>query len=61
LEDLRQVFLTDLNDEAIHQVKEAPSGKLFAKALGRQLMEAGLTVEIAKLYDGRIFEIEIVE
>jgi len=55
------VFLTDLNDEAIHQVKEAPSGKLFAKALGRQLMEAGLTVEIAKLYDGRIFEIEIVE
>jgi hypothetical protein len=41
------VFLTDINEEAIYQVKEAPSGKLFAKASGRQLMEAGLTVEIA--------------
>lgn len=58
-EKVRTVFLTDLRENAIYTIKEAPTGKGFHSASGKELMEKGFSVEIDKIYDGRIFEVDV--
>jgi len=56
-EQERRVFLKDLSPEVQYVVREAPKGKLILEELGINLMNKGFTVNIAKEYDGRIYQV----
>lgn len=61
LEEQRQVFVKDLNPDREYEVRLAPEGKVLLQVSGKQLMETGFRVEIPQVYEGKIFEIGIVE
>ena len=50
-----------LHPDQAYQVRLAPEKKEIHRATGAQLMEKGFRVEIPELYDGRIYEIALVE
>ena len=48
-----------LEPEQTYLVKLAPEGSAVHHATGQELMEMGFQVEIADLYEGKIFEISM--
>jgi alpha-galactosidase len=56
-EGSRQVFLKGLAPEDTYSVRLAPSGERVHLATGRELMEEGFPVRIARSHDGMIYEI----
>jgi len=59
LEDSRCEFVKGLEPEQTYLVKLAPEGSVVHHATGQELMEMGFQVEIADLYEGKIFEISM--
>jgi alpha-galactosidase len=60
-EQMRTVVLSDLDPAKLYSVKEGPSGKELLKATGKILMEKGFLVTMENKYDGKIFEVSIVQ
>lgn len=58
-EEERRLFVKGLDPESFYELKLAPEGQVLKVLSGQELMKEGFQVEIAELYDGKIFEIGI--
>jgi len=61
LENSRTIFVTGLNPDAKYRIRQTPTNKVIITASGKQLMQKGFEINMIKLYDANIYEIEKLE
>jgi len=59
-ESTRRVFVTNLDPDKQYQILSAPEGTEVGRLSGRELSSVGFSLTLTDNYDGRLFEIRML-